>query len=227
MQSWLPNDPHKQVRALEELSRVRLSEHFFFRDFLFSEIAQVFDILNVPDDRELAIEAGSRLCSQLLEPLKATFGDVRIRSGFRSAELNALGHRLRLGCASNERNFAGHIWDRRDRAGRMGATATIVIPWLVDYCRNGGDWRSMAWFIHDHLPYSFLCFFPKLAAFNIQWREQPERRILSWCRPRGVLTEPGWSNHGGCHASDYLGYPDFDHQGQFPREPPSFSRARA
>lgn len=208
MHEWQTPDRRKQVRALEELGRVRLSKHFFFRDFLFSEIAQIFGILNVPDDPELAIKAGSRLCSELLEPLKATFGDVRIRSGFRSEQLNALGHRLRLGCASNERNFAGHIWDRRDHAGRMGATATIVIPWLVDFCERHSDWRSMAWWIHDHLPYSYMCFYPKLAAFNIQWREEPERRILSWANPRGVLTEPGMPNHEGMNEARYVGFPN-------------------
>lgn len=207
MQEWWPDNPQKQVRALEELGRVRLSKHFFFRDFLSSEIAQVFGIFNVPDNPELAIDAGSRLCSELLEPLKATFGDVRIRSGFRSAKLNALGHRLRLGCASNERNFASHIWDRRDHAGRMGATATIVIPWFIDRCSQGGDWRSMAWFVHDHLPYSYMCFYPKLAAFNIQWREDPERRIMSWVEPRGMLIPADCPDQLGRHSQHYRDFP--------------------
>ena len=39
----------------------------------------------------------------------------------------------------------------------------------------GNGWRSMAWWIHDRLPYSYMCFYPKLGAFNIQWREQPCR----------------------------------------------------
>jgi hypothetical protein len=184
-----------------------LSKHFFLRDFLYSEISQVFGILNVPDDPALAIEAGSRLCCDLLEPLKGAFGDVRIRSGYRSPELNATGHRLRLGCASNEANFAGHIWDRRDSAGRMGAMATVVIPWFVDQLSKGGDWRSMAWWVHDHLPYSYMCFYPRLGAFNIQWREAPERRITSWTCPRGILTRPGMHNHAGTHAKSYEGFP--------------------
>lgn len=208
MHEWPANDRRKQVRFLEELGRSRLSKHFFLRDFLHSEIAQIFGILNVPADPELAIAAGSKLCEELLEPLKSTFGDVRIRSGYRSPELNALGHRLRLGCASNTRNRAAHIWDQRDAAGRMGATATVVIPWFADQLGQGADWRSMGWWIHDHLPYSYMCFYPKLGAFNIQWREEPERKILSWAHPRGKLTQPGMANHGGEHASFYVGFPN-------------------
>lgn len=207
MANWQFEDKRKRVRELEELGRTRLSEHFFLRDFLHSEISQVFGILNVPDDPALAIETGSRLSRDLLEPLRVTFGDVRIRSGYRSPELNELGHRLRLGCASNESNFGGHIWDRRDKAGRMGAMATIVIPWLVNRYERGCDWRSMAWWIHDHLPYSYMCFYPKLAAFNIQWREEPERRIMSWANPRGILTRPGMNNHDGEHAEFYSDFP--------------------
>jgi hypothetical protein len=43
------------------------------------------------------------------------------------------------------------------------------MPWLVDYVERGGHWTAMAWWIHDHLPYSSLYFFPRLAAFNINW----------------------------------------------------------
>jgi hypothetical protein len=208
MDNWRDVEGRKKVRALEELGRTRLSEHFFLRDFLYSEIAQVFGIFNVPHNPDLAIEAGSQLCRNLLEPLKATFGDVRIRSGYRSPQLNTLGHRLRLGCASNERNFAAHIWDRRDSAGRMGAMATIVIPWFTDRYEHGADWRAMAWWIHDHLPYSYMSFHPKLAAFNIQWREEPEKKIVSWISPTGILTRSGMNNQAEDHSSFYADFPD-------------------
>jgi hypothetical protein len=65
----------------------------------------------------------------------------------------------------------------------------------------------MAWWIHDHLPYSELQFFPKLAAFNIGWHEQSRKRITSFAPPRGLLTKPGMANHGGSHRSEYPGYP--------------------
>ncbi len=64
----------KSVRAAEEFSRTRLSQSFFMRDFLFSEIAAIEGLSNLPDDPELAIAAGRGLCENLLEPLQATFG---------------------------------------------------------------------------------------------------------------------------------------------------------
>jgi hypothetical protein len=67
----------KTVRSAENLGRVRLSRSFFMRDFLYSEIANVHRITNLPDDPQLAIAAGKRLCEELLEPLQATFAVLR------------------------------------------------------------------------------------------------------------------------------------------------------
>ena len=135
----------KSVRATEEFSRTRLSQSFFMRDFLFSEIAAVEGLSNLPDDPELAIAAGRGLCENLLEPLQATFGRIAIRSAYRSPEVNDFGCRHRLSCASNERNRARHTWDRRSKDGRMGALTTIVVPWLVDRewtRRAGKQWHG-------------------------------------------------------------------------------------
>ncbi|CAD7051423.1 hypothetical protein REJC140_01724 [Pseudorhizobium endolithicum] len=195
------------MKGLEDLGRVRLSRNFFFRDFLFSEIAATYDIPNLPDDPDLAIEAGRRLCEELLEPLQATFGRLHLRSGYRAAAVNAFGNRNKLNCSTNAASAADHIWDMRDADGCMGATACIVVPWLIDNYRDEGDWRKMAWWIHDHLPYASLCFFPKLWAFNIQWHERPVRRIMSYAEPRGVLTKPGMANHCGDHSAFYEGFP--------------------
>ena len=51
------------MRALEELGRVRLSKSFYMRDFLYSEIANFHGIPNIPDDPDLAIAAGRKLCA--------------------------------------------------------------------------------------------------------------------------------------------------------------------
>ena len=195
------------VPALEELGRVRLSASFFMRDFLYSEISNVHGIPNVPDDPELAIRAGKRLCEDLLEPLQAAFGRIAIRSAYRSPAVNAYGNENKLSCASNERNYARHIWDRRDADGCMGAMACIVVPWFADRYAAGADWRALAWWIHDHLPYGSLYFFPKLAAFNIGWHERPQRRIDSYIAPKGCLTKPGMENHAGKHAEWYSEFP--------------------
>lgn len=150
------------VRAAEDFSRVRLSQSFFMRDFLFSEIAAIERMSNLPNDPKLAIQAGRGLCENLLEPLQATFGRLAIRSAYRSPEVNDFGCKHRLSCASNEKNRARHIWDRRSKDGRMGALATVVVPWLVDRMAAGTTWQAMAWWIHDNLPYSEVQFFPKV-----------------------------------------------------------------
>jgi hypothetical protein len=197
--------PPATVAALEKLGRVRLSPSFFMRDFLFSDIAAIHGIPNLPDDPDLAIAAGTRLCTDLLEPLQARFGRIGIRSAYRSCAVNGYGNAHKLNCASNEANYAGHIWDRRDANGHMGATACIVIPRFADAFTEEGDWQKLAWWIHDHLPYSDMEFFPHLWAFNLTWHEVPRRRISSYVAPRGVLTKPGLDSHGGSHAELWAG----------------------
>jgi len=204
--------PTTTVRAAETFGRTRLSKSFFMRDFLYSEIAAIHGMANLPDDPDLAIAAGSRLCEMLLEPLQATFGRVAVRSAYRSPEVNAYGARHRLSCASNEKNRARHIWDRRSRDG-MGALTCIVIPWFVERMAEGASWHAMAWWIHDHLPYSELQFFPRLGAFNIGWHEVPKRTIYSFIPPRGFLTRPGLPNHTGDHSRSYRGFPKLKRSG--------------
>jgi len=197
----------RTVRSAEAFSRTRLSKTFFMRDFLFSEIAAIEGMRNLPDNPDLAIEAGRHLCGELLEPLQATFGRIAIRSAYRSPEVNGFGNAHNLSCASNERDRARHIWDQRDSEGHLGAMTTIVIPWLIDRLGPNTTWQSMAWWIHDHLPYSELQFFPKLCAFNIAWHEVPKRSISSFVAPRGLLTKPGMANHAGDHSCHYAGFP--------------------
>lgn len=199
------------VSALDDLGRVRLSRSFFMRDFLFSDIASIHGLTNVPNDPDLAIAAGKRLCEELLEPLQDVFGRIAIRSAYRSCAVNQLGNEMQAAgrkgynCASNESNYAGHIWDRRDAQGRMGATACVVVPAFADAFPDEGEWRKLAWWIHDHLPYSRLEFFPRLWAVNITWREEAERRIDSYATPKGCLTKPGMAGHGTRHEGEWAG----------------------
>jgi hypothetical protein len=205
----------KSVKSAEALGRVRLSQSFFMRDFLYSEIAAITGMSNLPHDPDLAIAAGRKLCENLLEPLQATFGRLSVRSAYRSPEVNAYGNAHFQNCGSNERNRGRHIWDQRSADGGMGAMTSVVVPWLVDRLAKDVTWPAMAWWIHDHLPYSELQFFPKLAAFNIGWHEYPRRRIASFTPPRGVLTKPGLPNHDGDHSDKYFGFPAL----AFPRAP--------
>ena len=174
--------------GLETLGRVRLSKHFWMRDFLYSEIGNFHQIQNIPDAPDLAIDRGRALCTTLLDPLQETFGRIFLRSGFRSAALNSFGNAHKLNCARNTHPLECHIWDSADVPV---AGASIVIPWFADRYDAGRDWRDLAWWLHDHLEYSEIFFFPKLCAFNIAWRPVPQRRIDSYIVPRGCLLPAG------------------------------------
>lgn len=194
------------VKSLEDFGRVRLSKNFFMRDFLYSEIANFYGLSNIPDDPDLAIRVGRELCANVLEPLQTRFGKVSVRSAYRSPAVNRLGNEKGHSCAINEKNYAGHIWDIPDAAGGIGATATIVVNSFVAYYERTRDWPAMAWWVHDHLAYSEMEFFPKLAAFNVKWHSQPIRRIYSFVPPKGWLTKPGMANHSGDHSSLYAAW---------------------
>jgi len=197
----------KTVKALEELGRVRLSDSFFMRDFLHSEISEIEGIPNIPENPDLAIEVGKRLCENVLEPIQEKFGRISIRSAYRSPSVNAKGaeNRNQYNCARNEANYAGHIWDYRDEDGFMGATACIVVNRFISYYESTGNWQALAWWIHDNIPeYSSMYFFPKLAAFNISWHERPKKTIKSHISgSKGILTKPGMDNFNGEHLNEY------------------------
>ena len=195
----------RSVASLEKLGRVRLSKSFFMRDFLYSETANFHGLSNIPEDPDLAIANGRQLCETLLEPLQDTFGRIAIRSAYRSPAVNQCGNEQGYNCAPNERCYASHIWDRLDAEGYRGATACIVVPWFLDRYEQGAGWRAMAYWIHNHLPYSRLRFFPPLCAFNINWHERPTREISSYIEPRGLLLrgEPPRAEY----ASWYEGFP--------------------
>ncbi|MDJ0821051.1 MAG: hypothetical protein QNJ09_04460 [Paracoccaceae bacterium] len=191
--------------SLETLGRVRLSKHFWMREFLYSEIGNIHRVPNIPDNPDLAIERGRAFCETLLDPLQETFGRVFVRSGFRSADLNRFGNENRLNCARNEYPLECHIWDLPDVPV---AGASVVIPWFADRCELGRDWRDLAWWMHDHLDYSELWFFPKLCAFNIAWRPDPQRRIDSYIAPKGTLLRAG-AEPGESLAMRQQRYADF------------------
>ena len=196
----------KSVRSLEEFGRVRLSKSFFMREFLYSEIAQIERIPNVPERPTHVIEVGQRLCEEVLEPIQRGLGRISIRSGYRCPTVNAKGaeNSNQYNCASNEANYGRHIWDFPSPDGAKGATACIVVPSFLEHYERTGHWQALAWWVHDNIPaYSAMYFYPKLAAFNITWSEKPEKRIDSYIAPKGCLTKPGCANFKGSHENEY------------------------
>ena len=131
-------DKPRSVAELTELGRVRLSEHFFMRDMLYSEVANFHGMPNIPEDPDLAIATGEKLCQLVLEPMHRTFGGIVVRLAYRSPGVNDFCHqRLIAGenayyCSDNVYGAARHIWDIRDADGHMGATASVIVPWYLE-----------------------------------------------------------------------------------------------
>ncbi len=207
-----------RYRELDEIGRIQLSRSFYMRDFLFSEIGATYAIPNLPDDLELAVYTGRKLCERILEPLSATFGRIHVRSGYRSSRLNAFGNERGLNCSSNQRTFADHIWDKRDGDGNAGACATVVIPWFLEHHRPD-EWEKLAWWLWDKLDFHRVVFFGRQAAANIGWRENPAKEIMSHTAPRGRLTGPGMLNGWGDHSDQYPGFPEFRAPAQLAVQP--------
>ena len=180
-------DP-QSYSGLDRLGRIALSESFHMREFLYSEIAVHYQLRNVPDKEriDIAIEAGSKLCSLLLEPLQKQFGRVHVRSGYRSREVNAAGVQ-KHNCAEDNRGF--HTWDHPSENNGIGATACISVPSVSKAVFDGTvSYESMAWWVYDNLPeWSHLEFFATAehsdeVCFNIGWLEQPLKTMTSWRR---------------------------------------------
>jgi hypothetical protein len=198
------------VAALTELGRVRLSEHFFMREMLYSEVANHYGLPNVPDDPELAIASGRQLCTRILEPLRRAFGHVAVRSAYRSPSVNDFCHqRYKQGdracfCSDNGYNAARHIWDRRDADGFAGATVSILLPAYIEHHARTGDWHSLGWWIRDHIAdYEEVIMMPWLGAFNIRWYEGPLSGAIRYSdgTTRHVLTERGAADFDGDHRA--------------------------
>lgn len=200
------------VKTLEDLGRHQLSRSFFMREFLYSEISQIENIPNIPDNPALAIAAGTGLCEHVLEPIQNQLGRLSIRSAYRSSAVNGVGaaNGNRYGCASNEANRGRHIWDEKDAEGTMGAMACVVLTSYLPYYQATQDWQALAWWIHDYIAgYSELEFFTKnqVLAFNIGWREHdPRKTIHAWAPRRVCLTKAGMPNHGGLHTAEYAAW---------------------
>ncbi|GAB1363414.1 hypothetical protein MASR1M32_26500 [Rhodobacter sp.] len=66
-----------------------------------------------------------------------------------------------------------------------------MIPWFADQYDRGRDWQDLAWWLYDTLTFHAIFFFPKRAAFNLTWRQAPERKISSWIGPQRVILRAG------------------------------------
>ena len=162
--------------SLDKFGRVRLSDNFYMREFMYSEIGNFYQISNLPHDPTAIIAAGEKLTQGLLEPLQRHYGRLHIRSGYRSPALNLEGNRRGLGCKSNDKNWGRKIWGY-DKSGSLGAMACVVIPSFQEEYEKTGDCNPIAEWIDQNLDYSELIFFKHLGAFNLGCHERPKKII--------------------------------------------------
>jgi hypothetical protein len=110
---------------------------------LYSEVAMIHGLNNAPDDPNLAIKTGVRLCEELLEPLQDYWGRIAIRSAYRPREVNGFCNAMQrhneagYTSASNDVNYAGisgtastqmNMWVRRlaSSSRAFGETTKIL-----------------------------------------------------------------------------------------------------
>lgn len=67
-------------------SKLSMAPNFYYQEFVKSNTATRFDIVNIPGEKEwIKIE---ELAQHVLQPIRNHFGPIRITSGYRSPELN-------------------------------------------------------------------------------------------------------------------------------------------
>ena len=70
----------------------------------------------------------------------------------RGSKLEPFGQQVGKEDHDNEYNRGRHIWDRRDAAGFLGATASVVVPWYIERYEGSGDYQPLGWWIRDNRP---------------------------------------------------------------------------
>ena len=101
-----------------------LTAHFSLEEFAASETADAHGIDNsVPSSLVLCL---AQLCAMCLEPIRAQFGPLRISSGYRCAELNAL-----VGGVADSEHVSGCA---ADIVPVGGWTETLTREAMVAWC---------------------------------------------------------------------------------------------
>ena len=67
--------------SLETLGRVKLSKYFYMREFLYSEIANINGLQNIPDDPDLAVAMGGRFVVRCLTRWRRRLAEWRCVRG--------------------------------------------------------------------------------------------------------------------------------------------------
>lgn len=116
-----------------------LSENFSLREMTRSDVAERRGMLNVPSG--LAVENMRRICTDLLEPLRAMLGTaIIIRSGYRSPDLNRY-----IGGSPSSQHCRGEAVDLEAdgvdtlEVARAIAASQLPFDQLILECYRAGD----------------------------------------------------------------------------------------
>ena len=171
------------AKALDEISRVRLSPNFLFRDFLYSAWSSASGHSNQPNDCDAVIRAGRALCERVLEPVLAKFGRFAITYGYQGPGIAGAAAGLNRHLSSDG---VLHQWDRITRFGNAVYARVDILPFCVEDGQiSKGDfglWMMM------NLDIDLLTEWTRSNVFCITICPAPRRVWQRWGRP--TFNEP-------------------------------------
>lgn len=116
-----------------------LSPHFSYEEMTHSDWAEEHGVDNTPDELQLA---GLINLAWMMEPLRVTFGPIRVNSAFRNQEVNEGVHGV-----GNSKHLSGEAMDIRIPSEAVGLEYFNFIRKNIDYDqllfehnRQGGRW---------------------------------------------------------------------------------------
>lgn len=164
------------TQEYEALARVRLSQNFILRDFLFSTDCATRGFRNFPDDPEAVICAGKALCEKVLEPFLAKWGRFAITFGYQSRE----GVEFKWSKAMREakgHNSNPHQWDRKTWGDQVYCRVDIL-----PFCVEDGliDKHTVGQWMMQNLDIDLLMQWRKSNGYCISISPRPRRVWFIW-----------------------------------------------
>ena len=203
------------MAALDALVKVRLSNNFILRDFLYSTECAALGLSNYPENPETVIRAGRELCERLLEPILAYFGRFAITFGYqcRQGVEAKWSEKMRQ---EKRRSSSPHQWDRGTFGNEVYARVDIL-----PFCVEDGLVSKMEfghWLMH-HLDVDLLMMWKKANICCISISPKPRRVWFEWGDP--ALGQPRREYFFGSHYWQNI-YPNLP-ENERPKFAPSCS----
>ena len=204
------------TREYEALARVRLSQNFILRDFLFSTDGASRGLSNFPEDSDMVIRAGKALCKEVLEPVLAKFGRFAITFGYQSREgLEFSWSKERR--EAKGRNSNPHMWDRRSWGDQVYCRVDIL-----PFCVEDGlvDRHEFGHWLMHNLNIDLLMQWTRSNGYCISISPKPRNIWLEW----GELDQPRCTYFMGAEYWQQV-YPSLSEQ-ERPKFGPSHTGGR-